>query len=469
MQQLGQINTNEYSEMSEQEEDSVQPLRNSNLMPVAQASKTYFVNKESPGKRNRKEEVTPIKNKLSQFEWDTPVKQNHSRQKTRDLMILEMLKTGSAPKDKQKNKLSFATGQNSIDSFLHQRSFERFSDHRIFVKPDKNRQAIRNILYKAQQPMPNKRNRSRHNVLQPQIIFQSTKSDNHNKFSVFGNTSKQGRRKKLNQSIQLSSKLEPKISRLGERGVITTMNQRNEVFKFDQESIALSNHQNKQNELLSNYKSYTPFDFIPCLCIPGRATKDAKVFVHFHANGEDIGQTLGMLKKINECMNLTVISVEYPGYGIYKENSKSNNQTKSDKILKDAETVIEFVITQMNVSIRNIILSGRSIGSGPAFHLAAKYEPLCLMAISPFKSVTNVAKQRFGRIAEMFIQERFDNTKSALKVKCPTILIHGMHDDFVQKQDSIDLITDCFKNSMSHLFLRGSMSHNQFQVFDDII
>jgi hypothetical protein len=67
------------------------------------------------------------------------------------------------------------------------------------------------------------------------------------------------------------------------------MNQRNEVFKFDQESIALSNHQNKQNELLSNYKSYTPFDFIPCLCIPGRATKDAKVFVHFHANGEDIG------------------------------------------------------------------------------------------------------------------------------------------------------------------------------------
>ena len=77
------------------------------------------------------------------------------------------------------------------------------------------------------------------------------------------------------------------------------------------------------------------------------------------------------------------MAVEYPGYGIYKENKTSQHAKKSEQILKDAESVIHFATNHMDVSIRNIIVSGRSIGSGPACHLAAMYEPLCLVLISP--------------------------------------------------------------------------------------
>ena len=40
----------------------------------------------------------------------------------------------------------------------------------------------------------------------------------------------------------------------------------------------------------------------------------------------------------------------------------------------------------------DIIISGRSIGSGPAIHLARKFNPGCLMLISPIKGVNYIAK-----------------------------------------------------------------------------
>jgi len=114
-------------------------------------------------------------------------------------------------------------------------------------------------------------------------------------------------------------------------------------------------------------------------------------------------------------------------------------------------------------------VSGRSIGSGPACHLAALYEPLCLMLISPIKSVVDIAKQKYGRLAEMFVSEHFNNLEKAHRIKCPTFIIHGKQDNLVPFTDSIDMITNHFTNSMCHLFLRGKMIHNRFSHDEDVV
>ena len=82
----------------------------------------------------------------------------------------------------------------------------------------------------------------------------------------------------------------------------------------------------------------------------------------------------------------------------------------------------------------DIIISGRSIGSGPACHLASKFNPSSLLLISPIRSVKDVARLRYGRIVDLLIEERFDNFTASKNVTCPTVIFHGMMDNMVPYQ-----------------------------------
>ena len=123
----------------------------------------------------------------------------------------------------------------------------------------------------------------------------------------------------------------------------------------------------------------------------------------------------------------------------------------------------------MKISQDKIILSGRSIGSGPACHLASKFNPRCLILISPIKSVIGIAKKLCGKWADYLLEERFDNLKTANKIKCPTAILHGLQDMMVPSQDSIDLIMEGFIHTKAHLFLRKNMQHNKFDFETDLI
>ena len=132
--------------------------------------------------------------------------------------------------------------------------------------------------------------------------------------------------------------------------------------------------------------------FIPCLLIRGMSKK---VMIHFHANGEDISHTQRLLTRFSIEFKLNIICVEYPGYGVYNhysENKGAVSEKKSEQIIMDAKIVYNFVINVLKCDKNDVIISGRSIGSGPACHLAATVNPLCLILISPIKSVTHIAR-----------------------------------------------------------------------------
>lgn len=60
-----------------------------------------------------------------------------------------------------------------------------------------------------------------------------------------------------------------------------------------------------------------------------------------------------------------VLAIEYPGYGIYP------GSPSAEKILEDALTLWNYLTIQMGIDSKNIILFGRSLGTGVATELAA--------------------------------------------------------------------------------------------------
>ena len=69
---------------------------------------------------------------------------------------------------------------------------------------------------------------------------------------------------------------------------------------------------------------------------------------------------------------------------------------------------------------------GRSIGSGPACHLASKYEDVAaLILMSPFTSLKDAVKTLLGKIPSLLVRDRFINRQVIQTVICSTLLIHG--------------------------------------------
>jgi len=124
---------------------------------------------------------------------------------------------------------------------------------------------------------------------------------------------------------------------------------------------------------------------IPCLYLPFDQGS-SKILIYFHGNAEDIGLATELLDYIRTLLRVHVLAMEYPGYGIY------NGKPSANKILRDANKVYKYLTKVQKIPESSIILFGRSIGSGPAAYLAAKFNPCALLLMSSFKSIKDIVR-----------------------------------------------------------------------------
>ena len=144
--------------------------------------------------------------------------------------------------------------------------------------------------------------------------------------------------------------------------------------------------------------------------------------MYFHGNAEDVGSSYDFILKMSLTFQCSVLAVEYPGYGLYKSEEAS-----AEAIQEIADLVVEqFLIQQIGYDFRDIVLVGRSMGSGPACALASKHKSIAgLVLLSPYTSLKEATRTYLGSIAALLVRERFDNLKAIRDVRCPTLLIHG--------------------------------------------
>lgn len=152
--------------------------------------------------------------------------------------------------------------------------------------------------------------------------------------------------------------------------------------------------------------------------------------------------------------------MEYPGYGIYP------GEPSSDRILQDADVVFSYLTNTIGINPRNVILFGRSIGSGPATWLGSEKNPGALLLMSAYTSIRSVVKNIAGSVIQYLVADRFKNIDMMPRVTCPTFLVHGQRDTLIPFQSSQELHEVC--GGPCSLVLPKEMDHNEFDFFDDL-
>ena len=221
--------------------------------------------------------------------------------------------------------------------------------------------------------------------------------------------------------------------------------------KFEEESLS---------------KNKTENEFIPCIFIKSNNPSD-KIIIYFHSNYEDAGNCFSFCNSMAQFLEINILIVEFPGYGIYKSKESAN----ADLIINDANIIFSFINEIQGVSEDNIIIMGRSIGTGPATYLATKHNILSLILLSPFKSIKEAIKSmfpklNFGNLLQTFVKERFNNYENISKVASPILFIHGKEDTLIPSYHSVEMINKC--KSPAKLVSPQRMTHNQFDFINDV-
>ncbi len=158
---------------------------------------------------------------------------------------------------------------------------------------------------------------------------------------------------------------------------------------------------------------------------PPNAT--APVILHLHGNGEQLAWLEWMADRWQQA-GAGFVAVEYPGYGLAKEKGAPSE----DSIATAAELAAKYVASAMGVSRERLIVSGQSLGSGPAVRLAAQGVGHKLILFTPYTSLPDVAAKWLPFLpVRLLMKDRFDSRALAAKVSQPVLIVHGTADEVV--------------------------------------
>jgi fermentation-respiration switch protein FrsA (DUF1100 family) len=151
-----------------------------------------------------------------------------------------------------------------------------------------------------------------------------------------------------------------------------------------------------------------------------------KVILYFHGNAGSL-DSWQHIYKYYESLKINFFIIDYRGFG------KSTGNINEDGLYKDAKGAYQYLI-QRGFQKENIIVLGRSIGSGIAIDLASKNTINTLILESPFFDFETLAKSKVS--IPIKSQYKFHNMDKINSIKCPILFMHGEKDNLIPANNS---------------------------------
>ncbi|MEA1915890.1 MAG: alpha/beta hydrolase [Campylobacterota bacterium] len=157
--------------------------------------------------------------------------------------------------------------------------------------------------------------------------------------------------------------------------------------------------------------------------------KQKNAIIYFGGNEENIANTAPYFDK--HFPNHAVYMLNYRGY------SGSSGVPTQNGIFSDALHLYDSIQSKHN----SISTVGRSLGSGVAVYLASQKPIEKLGLITPYDSITNVAKERYAFFPiALLIKDPFDSLSYVSKIKSEILVLLAQTDKVVKHKHANNLI-----------------------------
>lgn len=156
---------------------------------------------------------------------------------------------------------------------------------------------------------------------------------------------------------------------------------------------------------------------ISAVYLPNRTAKYTLLISH--GNGEDLRMIFPWLEAF-QAHGFSVFAYDYQGYGT------SSGKPSENKTYMDIDAAYDYLTNTLNIPKNQILLVGRSIGSGPTIDVAKRVPVAGIILESPFLTAFRVMTHW-----PLFPIDKYRNNVKILKISVPILFIHGTKDRVV--------------------------------------
>lgn len=214
-------------------------------------------------------------------------------------------------------------------------------------------------------------------------------------------------------------------------------------------------HPSRHFWLTTKYNTRIPAFFIE--------RPNAKVTILFsHGNAEDLGMIYDWFNDLARVLRVNIMAYDYSGYG---KSTGTGNVPSEEHVYADIEAAYKYLLEVRKLQPSEIVLYGRSLGSGPSCYLAQK-------TANEGRSVAGVILQSpllsAFRVAFNFrftvVWDKFPNVEYAPFIRCPVFIIHGTNDEVVPFSHGEDLFISLEQCWRAKPFWVEGAGHNNIEA-----
>jgi len=182
------------------------------------------------------------------------------------------------------------------------------------------------------------------------------------------------------------------------------------------------------------------------------------VVLYFHGNS-------GNVSNLSHVANL-LYSKGYDAFLIdYRTYGKSTGKLSEEALKKDAQLFYNHALTKYDED--EIILYGRSFGTGIVSGLASNNEPQRVILESPFNSAVALGKHRFPILPVGWLSKyRFPSDEYVKKITCPIYIFHGTEDRVIPYKFAKKLFEAIPEGIEKKMYTIEGGAHNYLQDSD---
>lgn len=146
----------------------------------------------------------------------------------------------------------------------------------------------------------------------------------------------------------------------------------------------------------------------------------SRIVLYFGGNGEDVLYAITNSQALHAAR---MLATNYRGYGLRK------GRPSQAALFEDALAVYDYVASQPSVRPEDIVVMGRSLGSGVATYVAAHRPVRAAILVTPYDSVRAVAKASYPFLPiGLLLKHPFPSDTFAPKITAPALFIAADQD-----------------------------------------
>ena len=174
--------------------------------------------------------------------------------------------------------------------------------------------------------------------------------------------------------------------------------------------------------------------------------------IYFGGNAEDVSASLPSLS--TTFPNHAIFLMHYRGYG------GSSGSPSEQALQEDALKLFD----KIRAGHPNVVVVGRSLGTGIAIRLATQRPVSRLVLVTPYESLQDLAATQFPFFpVRWLLADKYESGRYAPQVTAPTTLVAAQHDEVIPRW-STDRLHARFPPGVARLVVLPGTGHNTISM-----